>query len=76
MVASEQASLSAKSTCLQSGLCVPLAVRLRSTEAKVQDVQIANRRYDESVVNADMVSNHSLYQWQNRASNDGHVEDA
>lgn len=43
-----------------SGLCVPFAVRLRSAEPEVQDVQIADRRQDEGMMNAETIGDDSL----------------
>ena len=52
------------------------AIGLRTAQCVEQDVQVANHRENESVMNTDMVGNDALKDRQDRAANDSHIQKA
>src|SRR5580658_2047 len=54
----------------------PLAVWFRSADSVKEDVQVADQRYKERVLKADMIGNHALNHGENRASDDRHIQNA
>src|SRR5215470_8205828 len=59
-----------------SGGGKPLAVGLRAVDCEVQDVDVAEHRHEEGRVDPDPNGDGSLDQRENRAPDDGHVQDA
>src|SRR5215510_15388018 len=59
-----------------SNLSVPFAVRLRSAQSVIQDVQVADHGQEECVVNADAVSDYTLDHRENSTADDSHIKDA
>src|ERR1022692_4004928 len=53
-------------------LCVTLAIRLRSAQCKVEDVQITEHRQKERMMNANTIGNRTLRHGNNRSPNDRH----
>src|SRR5215471_19165631 len=62
----------------QSGLssCVSFAVWFRSAQRVVQDVQVADHGNEESMMNSDVVSDHTLDQRDDCAAHDRHIQNA
>src|ERR1700747_656396 len=55
---------------------VSFAVWLRCTQCVIQDVQVADHRNEERMVNSNVVSNRTLDQRDDCAAHDGHVQNA
>jgi hypothetical protein len=53
---------------------VTQTVGFRSTQAVIQNVEIADHRQDERMVNSNAVGNSPLQHWQNRTAHDCHIE--
>src|SRR5437660_8618963 len=56
--------------------CVTLAVWPRSAQRIEQNVQVANHGDEECVMNSDMVGNYALDQRDDRAPDNGHIQNA
>src|ERR1700722_4734583 len=58
------------------GLGVALAVRLRTTQCKKQNVEIADDRQEKCVMDSNAVGDGSLCNWNDRSADDSHDHDS